>query len=417
MNYQKRIFVVAAFGVALTVPLALAQKPPAPSPSPRPTPAPQPSAPTNIPSDVPFPNPDSTQPYVDRVILIRGRIATNDGTLIPHDALVERVCNNKVKQQAHVSTHGEFSMELGSNSDLVVDASGEGTSRIAQTGNNGMIGIPRRALMNCEVRASVAGFRSGSIDLVGLTSSETIDVGTIVVHRTGKPKELTLSATIYKAPPNARKAFEKGLDAERKDQLAIAIKYFEQAVEIYPRFTNAWFALGTVLKRQDQVEAARKAYLQATSIDSKFLPPYFSLASMAYKENNWTEVLILTGHILDLDPMNHVSGYILDLDPMDYAEAYFYNAAAAFNINRFEDAEKSALKAERLDLRSRFPQLHLLLARIFARKNNYATAISEIQAYLGLAPGAGDAALVRKWMAELQERQALEVASEKPDQK
>src|SRR5262252_1549744 len=418
MNYQKPIFVVAVFGVALMAPLALAQKPPAPPPTPRPSPTPQPSAPTSIPSTVPFPNSDPTQPYGDRVLVIRGRIATNDGTLIPYDAIVERVCNNKVKQQAHVSTHGDFNMDLGSNSDSFVDASGEGTSREARAGNNSIMGIPRRELMNCEIRASVAGFRSGSIDLVGLTpSASTIDVGAIVVHRTAKLKELTLSATVYKAPPNARKAFEKGLDAERKDQLGTAIKYFEQAAEIYPRFTNAWFALGTVLQKQDQVDAARKAYLQATSIDSKFLPPYFSLASMAYKENNWPEVLILTSHILDLDSMNHVSGYILDLDPMDYTEAYFYNAAANFSLNRFEDAEKSALKAERLDLRSRFPQLHLLLARIFARKNNYATAISEIQAYLDLVPNAGDAAPARKWMAELKKRNASEVANEKPDQK
>jgi hypothetical protein len=413
MNYQKSIFIVAAFNVALAAPLVLAQKPPTPAPTPRPTPAPQPSAT----STAPFPNSAPTQPYGDLVLLIQGRIATNDGAPIPLDAIVERVCNNKVRQQTHVSIHGDFSMDLGSKVDSFLDASGDGTARDARKADNSTMGIPRRELMNCEVRASVAGFRSGSIDLVGLTSLETIDVGTIVVHRMEKLKELTLSATIYKAPPNARKAFEKGLDAERKDQPAAAIKYFEQAVEIYPRFTNAWFALGTVLKRQDQVDAARKAYLQATSIDSKFLPPYFSLATMAYKENNWTEVLILTGHILDLDPMNHVSGYILDLDPMDYTEAYFYNAAANFNLNRFEDAEKSALRAERLDLRSRFPQLHLLLARIFARKNNYATAISEIQAYLDLAPNAGDAGPVRKWMAELKERKALEVASENPDRK
>ena len=175
--------------------------------------------------------------------------------------------------------------------------------------------------------------------------------------------------------------------------------------------------MGAVLQKQGQKEAARKAYLQATSIDTKFLPSYLSLASIAYQENNWTEVLVLTGHILDLDPMNHVSGYILDLDPMDYSEAYFYNAAASFSLNRFEDAEKSALKAERLDLRSRFPQLHLLLAQIFARKNNYATAISEIQAYLDFAPNAGDAAQMRKWMEDLKKRNASEVASEKPDQK
>jgi hypothetical protein len=418
MTYQTRIFVVAAFSAALAAPVILAQKPPAPPPSPKPAPAPQPSAPANIPSTAPFPNSDPTQTNGDRVLFIRGRVATNDGSSVPHDAVVERVCNSRVRQQVHTSTHGDFSMELGSKVDSLVDASGDGTSRDARPGNDPMGGIPRHELMNCEIRASVSGFRSNSIDLVSLTpSGSAVDVGAIVIHRSVKPKELTLSATIYKAPPNARKAFEKGLNAERKDQLAESTKYFEQAVEIYPRFTNAWFELGAVLQRQGGNDAARKAYLQATSIDSRFLPPYISLASMAYKESNWTEVLVLTGHVLDLDPMNHVSGYILDLDPVDYTEAYFYNAAANFNLNRFENAEKGALKAERLDLRSRFPRLHLLLAQIFARKNNYATAVSEIQTYLDLAPNSGDAASVREWMAELKNRNASEVAGEKPDQK
>jgi hypothetical protein len=414
MHYRTRSFVVTALGVALAAQLTLAQKPPAPTPAPRPTPSPQP---TNIPNTAPFPNSDPTQQYTDRVLYIRGRVATSDGTPVPHDAVVERVCNSKVRQQVHASSRGDFSMELGSKVDSFVDASSDG-SRDPRLNNDSTMGIPRRELMNCELRASVSGFRSGSVDLVSLTPSEsTVDIGTIVVHRTAKPKELTLSATIYKAPPNARKAFKNGLEADRKDRLAEAVKYFEQAVEIYPRFTNAWFELGAVLQKQGQKDAARKAYLQATSIDTKFLPSYLSLSSMAYQENNWTEVLVLTGHILDLDPMNHVSGYILDLDPMDYSEAYFYNAAASFNLNRFDDAEKSALKAERLDLRSRFPQLHLMLAQIFARKNNYATAISEIQTYLDLAPNAGDAAQMRKWMVELKKRNASEIASEKPDQK
>jgi len=418
MNYQTRIFVVAAFNVALAAPLMLAQKPPAPTPSPKPSP--QPSAPTSIPSTPPFPNSDPIQSNGDRVFFIRGRIATNDGTPVPHEAVVERLCNNRLRQQVHATTGGDFSMELGSKADSFVDASGDGASRDARAGSNSIGGIPRRELMNCEIRASIVGFRSGSIDLVSLTPSEsTVDVGAIMVYRMAKPKELTLSATIYKASPNARKAFEKGLEAERKDKLAEAIKCFERAVEIYPRFTNAWFELGTVLQKQDQEEAARNAYHQAISIDTKFLPPYLSLASLAYKENNWTEVVLFTGHILELDPMNHVSGYILDLDPMDYAEAYFYDAAANFNLNRFEGAEKSALKAERLDLRTRFPQLHLLLAQIFARKGNYASAISEIQTYLQMAPNAGDAARVRKWMVELKkwDVDASEVASEKPDQR
>src|SRR4029077_20112912 len=192
-------------------------------------------------------------------------------------------------------------------------------------------GISRRELANCELRASASGFHPGVISLVDLdTFGSSIDVGAIVVQRATKIEGMTLSATPYKAPKDARRAYEKGLAAERNGKLANARKYFEQAVEIYPRYANAWFQLGAVLQKENQNDAARTAYIQATSIDTKFLPPYLSLASMAFEAENWTEVLSLTGHILDFDLFNHadLTGYIIDLDPLNYAEAYFYNAAA-----------------------------------------------------------------------------------------
>jgi tetratricopeptide (TPR) repeat protein len=138
---------------------------------------------------------------------------------------------------------------------------------------------------------------------------------------------------------------------------------------------------------------------------------------MAYEAKDWTQVLNLTNHVLDLDPLKYanVTGYILDLDPVDYAEAYFYNSAANYNLNKIEEAEKSGLKAERLDLRPRFPQLHLLLAEIFARKNNYATAIAETKIYLELAPSAKNADRVRERLAILEKLNGPASSGEKTD--
>jgi len=87
---------------------------------------------------------------------------------------------------------------------------------------------------------------------------------------------------------------------------------------------------------------------------------------------------------------------------------------ANYKLNKVEDAEKSALKAEHLDLRNRFPQLHLLLAEIFARKNNYAMAVLETKTYLDLAPQAKDADHVREQLAKLEKLNASVSASEKP---
>jgi len=355
----------------------------------------------------------------DLVMFLRGRVATNDGTRLPHDVLVERVCYNRVRQQLYASPQGDFSMQLGSRADSFLDASGDRASQSGVARKDTDMGIPRRELLNCELRASASGFHSSVIGLMEFTAPDrNIDVGVIVVQRAAKIEGLTLSATPYKAPRDASRAYEKGVEAERNGKLADARKYFEQAVKVYPRYAIAWFQLGTVLQKEEQNDAARKAYIQATIMDTKFLPPYLSLALMAYRAENWTEVLELTGHILDLNPLNQAAatGYILDLDPLNYTEAYFYNAVANYKLNKIEDAEKSALKAEHLDLRTRFPHVHLLLAEIFARKNNYAMAILEIKTYLDLAPHAKDVDHVREQLAKLEKLNGSVSTSEKPDQ-
>jgi tetratricopeptide (TPR) repeat protein len=275
------------------------------------------------------------------------------------------------------------------------------------------MGIPRRELANCELRASVSGFSSSVVPLVDLDGMSSINVGAITVQRRQKIEGVTLSASAYKAPKDAIRAYEKGVEAARKNKLADARKYFGKAVEIYPGYTNAWFQLGTVLQKDQQKDAARAAFTQATTTDSRFLPPYLSLSVMAFEAENWTDVLSFTDHILDLDPLHHAPGYVLDLDSSDYAEAYFYNAVANYKLKKFEAAEKSGLKAEHIDLVTRFPQLHLLLAEIFARKHSYDMAIIETRTYLELAPRAKNTEQVRERLAKLEELNASMPAGEK----
>ena len=353
-------------------------------------------------------------------MFLRGRVATQDGTVIPSDMLIERVCNNRVRQEVYASPHGDFTMQLGSRADSYLDARGDPSPLNSAARKDLDMGISRRDLMNCELRASAAGFHPGVISLMDLEAADSnIDVGVIVVHRAIKIDGDTVSAILYKAPKAARRAYEKGVQAEKNGKLADAHKYFESAVAIHPSFANAWFKLGIVCQKQDQKDAARKAYTQATTIDTRFLPPYLSLASMAYETGNWTEVLTLTGHIMELDPLNNaaVAKYILDLDRLNYADAYFYNALANYKLNKIEEAEKSGLKAEHLDLVTRFPQLHLLLGEIFAKKNNYAMAISEMQTYLELVPDAKHADQIREKLTRLQSLNGAVPSSEKPDQR
>src|SRR6266849_925532 len=245
MSHRMRIFVVLALAMPLLVPVTVAQKPPAPAPPP------PPSTPPNRPANSPFPSSEPGQPTGDLVMFLRGRVTTDDGTPVPYDVLVERVCNNRVRQQLYASSHGDFSMQLGSRADSFLDGSSDPTSQSGVAGKDSDMGIPRRDLWNCELRASTSGFHDGVISLVDLdTFGSNSDVGVIVVRRAAKIAGMTLSAIPYKAPKAARTAYEKGLQAERNGKLADARKYFETAVQVCPSAANAWFQLGTVLQKE-----------------------------------------------------------------------------------------------------------------------------------------------------------------------
>src|SRR5438477_8348341 len=228
MSHGLRILVVLAIAMALLAPVAVAQKPPAPPPPP--------SAPPSRPANSPPPSSVANQPTGDLVMFLRGRVATNDGTPLPNNVLVERVCNNRVRQQLYASPHGDFSMQLGSRADSFVDASGDPGLQSGAARKDSNMGIPRRELANCELRASASGFYPSVMTLVGdlVTLGGSVDVGAIVVQSAAKIEGMTLSATPYKAPKDARRAYEKGLDAEKNSKLANARKYFEQRARSGP---------------------------------------------------------------------------------------------------------------------------------------------------------------------------------------
>src|SRR5713101_4394305 len=168
MSQRMRTFVVLALAMPLLVPVTVAQKPPAPAPPP------PPSAPPSRPATPSPSSSDPTQPREDLVMFLRGHVATDDGTPVPHDALVERVCNNSVRQQVYTSSHGDFSMELGTMADSYLDASAERSPQYGQTNKvPGMGGISRRELTNCELRATVSGFHSNVVSLMELTPAES----------------------------------------------------------------------------------------------------------------------------------------------------------------------------------------------------------------------------------------------------
>ncbi len=342
----------------------------------------------------------TTIPEVPRPVYLSGRVLMDDGTPPPDPVVLERVCNGIPRPEGYTDSKGRFSFELGRNATLMPDASvgsardpfGDpnrfGGGRMSSARGGGPFGSDPR-LLGCELRANLAGFRSDVINLSQRRSLDNPDVGTIILHRIGNVEGTTISATSLSAPKDAKKAYEKGLDAMKKNKWENAQKQFEKAVAEHPSYAAAWYELGVAQQEQQRPEEARKAFAQALEADPKYVKPYLNLALLASAEKKWDEVAKNTDTLIRLNPV-------------DFPQAYMWNSIANLNLRNPEAAEKSAREA--LKITPNVPKLHHILGLALANKGDFTGAAREVNTYVQLAPQASDIDLVKKQLVEIQQR-------------
>ena len=373
-----------------------------------PTPG-RPGTPTPHPNTFPNPNDQTNRfPEQARPIFLTGRVMLDDGTPPQEPVTIERICNGNARAEAYTNSKGHFSFQLGQNQGMMQDASmsSSGNSGFGGFGNQGPgmgANIPgggfggargggptERDLMGCEIRASLPGFRSDVVNLAGRRAFDNPDLGTIILHRLANVEGSTISAVSMQAPKDAKKAFEKGRDLLKKKKDQEAEKEFEKAVQIYPKYSTAWFELGRVKELRNDTEGARTAYAEALAADSKYINPYRQLALISFKEQKWQDVADTTGRLIKLDPV-------------DFPDAYFYNSVANYYLKNYDAAEKSAREAQKLDTRNRIPKSNQLLGIILAEKQDFAGAAEQIKKYLTFLPADGkEADNAKKQLIELE---------------
>lgn len=377
----------------------------------RTTPGPTPNPPTTTPTPGTGPRPGtipgtnlpqtpnqlpSTGPDTARPIFLSGKVLLSDGTPPPDLVLIERVCGTRIIPEGMTDRKGRFSFQLGQNSAQFMDAStsdigsrmpgmGPNTSRMGSMQGN----VTAQSLMNCELRASLAGFRSETVSLAMHRAMDNPDIGTIVLRRMGNVEGLTISATSVNAPKDARKDYDKGHEALLKGKYEDARKHLEKAVAAYPKYAAAWFDLGAIRDHEKDVEGARKAFQESIAADGKYVNPYEGLAQMAARERKWQEVADITDRIIQLNRF-------------DFPRALFLNAVAKLNLNKLDEAEKSATELIAMDTRHQIPRAEQVLGVILAQKQNYPEAAVHIRRFIELAPDSPDAETAKKQLSQLE---------------
>jgi tetratricopeptide (TPR) repeat protein len=334
----------------------------------------------------------------ERVVFFTGNVMLDDGSPPADTVRIERVCSGRVSFEAWTDDKGHFGFKVSSNGNDTSsgDASLPATQRSdelnkAINGTSTQYSMPiTQALRNCELRAALPGYRSESVTMAIKSTMDDARVGTIILHPLSRASSLTVSATTLQAPSNGRKAYERGLEAMRREKWDAAASEFGKAVKIYPKFAVAWYQLGMARQSQNDAAGAVEAWKEAQKSDPRYIKPYGNLTLAADHRGDWAE-------------SEKYSHLWIELDPEDFPGAYLFNAVANARLNKPEEAERAAREGLRLDKDQKIPRMNYVLGLILMDKKAYTDSIACFRKYLELAPNANDAAAVRQQLATLEE--------------
>ncbi|MBV8053451.1 MAG: tetratricopeptide repeat protein [Acidobacteriaceae bacterium] len=325
---------------------------------------------------------------------LSGKVSLDDGGRLTDPAAIQMTCHGQRHTAAYTDLHGSFSFQFGDTSSIGVGDSSDASSTMMTRSDSLR---DERNWRDCEVQAVLAGYSSPVIELASrLSKLESVDLGTITLHRLEHVEGTSISVTSMLAPKPAKKALEKARDEEKKGKWEQAQKSLEKAVEIYPKYAVAWTELGMVQIRQNDSASAKKSFEQSIAADPKYVNAYDGLAQLAFHANQWAQVVEVTDKLLGLNPVN-------------FPVAYFLSGAANYQLGNFDAAEKNTRQGIRVDDAHQAPKLQYLLGMILARKGQYQEASEHIQQYLSVARDPTEIEEGKKFLAE------IERASAKPN--
>jgi Tfp pilus assembly protein PilF len=337
----------------------------------------------------------------ERPVFLSGRVMLDDGTPPPEPVTIERVCHGQVRPEGYTDSRGRFSFQLGQQNNTMMDASVGGLAAAgppgstrdtfaagpggfqAPSGGMGMVD-----LSNCELRASLPGYRSEPVMLGRRSVFDNPDVGTIVLRRLGNVQGTAISFTTLAAPRDAKRSYEKAQNTlrQKNPKRLEAVKELEKAVQLYPQYAAAWTMLGeTKLALQDE-EGARTAFERAAESDPKYINPQLQLALLDLQAARWEPASEITQRLVSLNP------YLI--------QAQYFNALAHFNLGKMEVAEKSARHAAESEDARRLPHVHRLFGAILAKKGDFPSAAEQYRLFLTLSPNGPEAGQLRRTLTE-----------------
>lgn len=328
-------------------------------------------------------------------IFFSGQVQIEGGSAPAEPVAMVRTCFGQTHFETWTDAKGGFSFHVGAaaRQSSQADASENSASRpVLSSATSMMTDAPASAvdaLRGCQLEARLAGYRADPVRIEVMDRFDDGRLGVITLHPLSKASALTVSATALAAPANARKAYEKGLDALEERKWQAAAEEFAKAVAAYPNFASAWYQLGLLRQQGHDDSGAMDAWKRAIESDPQLVTPYEKLTLLAGSQRDWAA-------------SEAYSRAWIHLDPEEFPGAYLLNAIANSKLNRTAAAEAAAREGLRIDKGHGVPKLSFVLAMILMGKHENVEAVQRFREYLALAPEAKDAASVRQQVSQLE---------------
>jgi tetratricopeptide (TPR) repeat protein len=189
----------------------------------------------------------------------------------------------------------------------------------------------------------------------------------------------------FEIPRAAKKEFDEAMRDQKSPPCEKALPHLQKAVELYPRYGEAFTEIGRCYLLRNNPAAAEEAFKKAVQFTPEIYPSV-NLATLYVNQGRLDEAQDLITRLL---PKNQAQG-----------DLYGVLARIYFAKGQIRDAEVAGLEAHARGHQS--ADVHLILAKIYEDRHNRAALMTQLLTYLDENPRGTKADQVRKQLRDLQ---------------